>query len=302
MQLPGLIPPPKMFSNYPWLGLGQGNFLISSAVVPFSGSEWMAQSGGENAHNYFLQTLAEVGIVGAICYALVFVWPFCKSKERRVVVPAAVAIFGLCLGNLYSHSFIIRENLLLLCVFMALAYSYIGSMPRARSPAKLESVRARVSLKVGVFGTLATLAIAVFAIQEVAGSFDRLPFQQASTCNRVAPIRGDGWTTGQVTIPLVSQQKGLKIWADTEGIPTEHAVRQVSLSLRNAAGVSLFEQQYYFDKNKLIIDLQIPESLLLTNEALTVSLKADRCYTPSNASTSDDNSRLGIHIKAIERY
>jgi hypothetical protein len=100
----------------------------------------------------------------------------------------------------------------------------------------------------------------------------------------------------------VAQQKGLKIWADTEGIPAEHAVRQVSLSLRNTAGVSLFEQQYYVDKNKLIIDLQIAGPLLLTNEPLTVSLKVDRCYTPSNVSTSEDNSRLGIHIKAIERY
>jgi O-antigen ligase len=292
----------RMFSYYPWLGLGQGNFLISSAVVPFSQSEWMAQSGGENAHNYFLQTLAEVGIVGAICYALVFVWPLFQTKERRALVPAAVAIFGLCLGNLYSHSFIIRENLLLLCVFMALAYSYIGSIPQAGSLAKPEGARARVSLKVGVLVTPIILAIAVFAIREVASSFDRLPFQRASNCNRVTPIRGDGWTTGQVTIPLVLQQKGLKILGDTQSIPIQYATQQVSLSLRNAAGISLFGQQYYIDKNKLTIDLQIPAPLLATNGLLTVSLTVDRCYTPRNVSASEDTSRLGIHITAIERY
>jgi O-antigen ligase len=292
----------RMFSSYPLLGLGQGNFLLSSAVVPFSGSVWMAQSGGENAHNYFLQTLAEVGVVGATCYVLVFVWPLCQTKERKALVPAAVAIFGLCLGNLYSHSFIIRENLLLLCVLLGLAYSYADPTPLAGSQTEAETARPRVPIKVSLLIALIILVAAVFAVREIAGSFDRIPFQRASTCNRLAPIRGDGWTTGQVTIPLTSQQKGLKISADIEGVPEEHATRQVSLSLRNVAGVSLLEHKYYFDKNKLTIDFKIPESLLLSNEPLTVSLPMDRCYTPSNVIASEDNSRLGIHIKAIERY
>jgi O-antigen ligase len=292
----------RMFANYPLLGLGQGNFLVSSAVVPFSGSIWMAQSGGENAHNYFLQTLADVGVIGAICYILVLVWPLCHTKERKALLPAVVAIVGLFLGNLYSHSFIIRDNLLLLCVFIGLAYSYADSIALTTGKIDLKSTRGRVSRKMAVLMTIIVLLTIGLAMREVVGSFDRLPFHHASACNRIAPIRGDGWTTGQVTIPLVAQQKGLKIWADTEGIPAEHAVRQVSLSLRNTAGVSLFEQQYYVDKNKLIIDFQIVGPLLLTNEPLTVSLKVDRCYTPSNVSTSEDNSRLGIHIKAIERY
>lgn len=292
----------QMFANYPLLGLGQGNFLLSSAVVPFSGSVWMAQSGGENAHNYFLQTLADVGAVGAICYVLIFAWPLCRTTERKALVPAAVAIVGLCLGNLYSHSFIIRDNLLLLCVFMGLAYSYVAPLSLAAGKANSKAARGKISIKLGVLIALIILVTIVFAIREVAGSFDRLPFQQAGTCNRMAPIRGDGWTTGQVTIPLAAQQKGLKIWADIEGIPAEYAVRQVSLALLNGVGVTVFEQQFHFDSQKLMIDLQIPEALWVINQALTVSLKMDRCYTPGNVILSEDNSRLGLHIQAIERY
>jgi O-antigen ligase len=292
----------QMFAHYPLLGLGQGNFLLSSAVVPFSGSVWMAQSGGENAHNYFLQTLADVGVVGAICYVLVFVWPLCQTKERKALVPAAVAIFGLCLGNLYSHSFIIRDNLLLLCVFMGLTYSYVDPISLAVNKANSEAARGKAAFELGVLSALTILVTITFAMREVVGSFDRLPFQQASTCNRHAPIRGDGWTTGQVTIPLAAQQKGLKIWADTQGIPTQSAVRQVSLVLLDTGGIKVFEQQYHLDSNKLTIDLQIPESLFAMNKPLTVSLKMDRCYTPSNVTVSEDMSRLGIHIERIERY
>jgi O-antigen ligase len=292
----------RMFANYPLLGLGQGNFLMSSAVVPFSGSVWMAQSGGENAHNYFLQTLADVGVIGAFCYMLVFVWPLCHTKERKALLPAVVAIVGLCLGNLYSHSFIIRDNLLLLCVFVGLVYSYADSTALTAGKIDPKFARGRVSRKMAVPITLIILLTTGLAIREVVCSFDRLPFYQASTCNRLAPIRGDGWTIGQVTIPLVAQQKGLKIWADTQGIPTQYATRQVNLILQNKMGTKIFEQQYHLDNKKLMIDLQIPESLLSTNEPMTVLLKMDRCYTPSNVTVSEDNSRLGIHITAIERY
>ena len=292
----------QMFAHYPWLGLGQGNFLLSSAVVPFSGSVWMAQSGGENAHNYFLQTLADVGLVGALCYVLVFIWPFFQTKERKALVPAAVAIVGLCLGNLYSHSFIIRDNLLLLCVFMGLAFSYADPISWGARKGNSEAARGNVSIKMGALIALIILVTIGFAMREVAGSFDRLPFQQASNCNRPAPIRGDGWTTGQVTLPLIAQQKGLKIWADTLGIPAQYAVRQVNLTLQNAAGITVFERQYDLDSNKLTIDLYIPDTLSAANQPLTASLKMDRCYTPSNAIPSEDNSRLGLHIKAIERY
>jgi hypothetical protein len=260
----------------------------------------MAQSGGENAHNYFLQTLADVGVIGAICYTLVFVWPFCRTKERKALAPAVVAIIALFLGNLYSHSFIIRDNLLLLCVFIGLAYSYVDSIALNAGKVVPNPARSSVSRK-AVLIALIILLITGLAIREVVGSFDRLPFHQASTCNRVAPIRGDGWTTGQVTIPLVSQQRGLKIWGDTQGIPTQYATRQVNLILQNKMGTKIFEQQYHLDKKKLMIDLQIPESLLSTNEPMTVLLKMDRCYTPSNVTVSEDNSRLGIHITAIER-
>lgn len=170
----------RMFSSYPLMGLGQGNFLLSSAVVPFSHSVWMSQSGGENAHNYFLQILADVGIVGAGCYLLVLLWPLCRTKNLRALIPAAVAILGLCLGNLYSHSFIIRDNLLLLCAFMALGYSYAYPRPVASGNVDFHATRCKLSGKIIVLIIAIVMSLIPFAFLEVATSFDRLPFQQSS--------------------------------------------------------------------------------------------------------------------------
>jgi hypothetical protein len=89
-----------------------------------------------------------------------------------------VAILGLCLGNLYSHSFIIRDNLLLLCVFMALAYSH--AYPQSIAFASPPVARCKLSGKVVVLIALIIVLTIPYAITEVASSFNRLPFQRAT--------------------------------------------------------------------------------------------------------------------------
>jgi hypothetical protein len=113
-----------MFSQYPWFGVGNGEFFRLSSVFEFSNSPSMVRAGGENAHNYFLQTLTEVGIVGTLSFITVFLWPFFNVKKRVVLFPVTYGIFSLFLGNLYSHSFLLRENLMLLSIFVGLLYSY----------------------------------------------------------------------------------------------------------------------------------------------------------------------------------
>ena len=103
-----------MFEAFPWMGVGQGNFFRLSTILELTHSTWLAERPGNNAHNYFLQTLAETGVIGVGSFILVFVWPLFNVSDRKKLVPAIMLILSVFLGNIYSHSLLIRENLYLL--------------------------------------------------------------------------------------------------------------------------------------------------------------------------------------------
>jgi len=72
----------NMFSAYPLMGVGEGEFYRLSSNISFARSEFLQLNRGENAHNYFLQVLAENGLVGILVFAIVFIVPYlaCKNK------------------------------------------------------------------------------------------------------------------------------------------------------------------------------------------------------------------------------
>jgi O-antigen ligase len=45
----------NMFSAYPLMGVGEGEFYRLSSNISFARSEFLQLNRGENAHNYFLQ-------------------------------------------------------------------------------------------------------------------------------------------------------------------------------------------------------------------------------------------------------
>lgn len=118
----------RMFLDFPWFGAGQGNFLRTAADPTLNYSSTLVSWGGDNAHNYFLQVLAELGVVGCLSFVVLFAWPliFCKNIS---IVPAGMLISSIFLGNIYSHSLIVRENLFVLAIVTALIYSKM-KLPR----------------------------------------------------------------------------------------------------------------------------------------------------------------------------
>ncbi len=112
----------RMFADFPWFGIGQGNFIRVSADPILKYSPLILTWGGENAHNYFLQTLAELGVIGVLSFILLFVWPLIFTKTIYIA-PACMIITSIFLGNIYSHSLIVRENLFVLGIVIALTYS-----------------------------------------------------------------------------------------------------------------------------------------------------------------------------------
>ena len=114
-----------IFVKYPLFGVGQGNFLSRSFDYELTQSTYLVAYQGDNAHNYFLQTLAETGLVGALTFAAVLSRPYFNTKQKNSLFPATIAIYSIFLGNLFSHSLLVRPNLIWLAVFIALLYSYM---------------------------------------------------------------------------------------------------------------------------------------------------------------------------------
>ena len=120
-----------MFSENPVFGVGQGNFFRLSSNIDISHSIYMVQKGGENAHNYFLQTLAETGLVGVSAFIFAISWPFFRVDQFSKIAVPALALFSIALGNFFSHPLLIRPNLILFAVLLALMYaSIINEAPK----------------------------------------------------------------------------------------------------------------------------------------------------------------------------
>jgi O-antigen ligase len=116
-----------MFSDYPFFGIGQGNFFRLSSNIDLSHSLYLAQSGGDNAHNYFLQTLAEAGLVGALAFALAIGWPFYRVDQFSKIAAPALVLLSIALGNAFSHPLLVRPNLILFAVVLALMYASVDT-------------------------------------------------------------------------------------------------------------------------------------------------------------------------------
>jgi len=126
-----------MFSDSPIFGVGQGNFFRLSSNIDISHSLYMAQKGGDNAHNYFLQTLAETGLVGASAFVLAIVWPFYHVDRFAKIAAPTLALLTIALGNVFSHPLLVRPNLILFAVFLAMLYASIDTNTSRSTPSRI---------------------------------------------------------------------------------------------------------------------------------------------------------------------
>ena len=170
----------RMGESFPMFGIGLGNFFRLSSIVDFSGSPYMLSQGGENAHNYFLQTFAEVGLVGLFCFILIFLVPFHHCRLRKYLTPALVAITAIFAGNIYSHSLLIRENLLLLSAFLCLLIVN-SSHQSLCSTDNSVPYKGTKTIKKLLLAVISSLVLFLSTI-EVVTSFRRYPFDLRSSC------------------------------------------------------------------------------------------------------------------------
>jgi O-antigen ligase len=289
----------RMFALFPFAGLGQAEFYRQSANPELSQSFFLSiEQNGENAHNYFLQTLVENGVLGFAVFALMLAYPVLKVTDRRLLVPALAALGAIFCGNMFSHSLLVRENLLLAACFVALLYSFVPAVAEDATNHRAKLNWFDFLQKRYVVIGITCISIA-FVIKEGLQSKGNFPFNQDLQCFKERPLYRDGWTSGRYNIDMPVGSTGLTIKLAT----TQPDALQRPLT---ATINVLFDQRPLMQREFVLnktgpqeLALDLPTGTAATPDDYRIELKVSRCFVPRNFGMNEDSRRLGVRIDAI---
>jgi len=295
-----------MFWQFPLAGLGQGNFYHLSSIGFFSKSQYLILNGGENAHNYFLQTLTETGLVGAILLIGALVYPYQNVAKRSALLPAGMALGSLFLGNLFSHSFLVRENLMLGAVFLGLTYCQSTANRIDGSSSLMAS---KLSGKIITF-ILFSVGLAYF--YEIEKSFGNPPFTAGFYCYQKMPLTADGWTKGVFEAPIPRGSKGVELILEIPQFKKgEHPI-YLSLELRHVRrnqygyndtinSITKVVSMNKKNDNSIVIAFSDQDALNMSDN-VELEGRLSGCYSPRNLGDSVDSRLLGMQVKSIKAF
>jgi hypothetical protein len=295
----------RMFEEFPLMGLGQGTFYRMSGTLEFSGSKFLAAINGENAHNYFLQILAETGLIGFITLAAVIITPIVRARFSRCLLPVGTMLIAFSLGNIFAHSLLIRENFFLFAACVALLYvqaqrsidvrltenanQYIESLRRWHlNPQNLK----RVTLILG-------LVMAALVIREAYTSFGRFPYLYGERCYAPTVFKTGDWTSGKFILDVPAEAKSVELKIRE----TQPAFDREPLFL----SVTVQQSEVAVAQKTLRYDLSInsPQNIVVpfdsfgTNIPKQLVFITSRCFTPKNLGVNSDPRRLGIVVESV---
>ena len=289
----------SLFMLFPLFGLGQGEFYRQSASFDLTQSFFLSiQQNGENAHNYFLQTLVENGVLGFAVFSLLVFYPIIKITNRRTLIPAGVAMLSIFAGNLFSHSLLIRENLLIAAAFLALMYTYllveqetyvsndaatvtkIG--PRHALTQTLANWLAKSKPACASIYVLGALALGGLLAREVYQSLHSEVFKLDLQCSKFRQLEPDGWTSGLYVVAVPKGSQGVRI----KLISTQPDVRlrplPATLTFVDHNYKTILKQELSLAKNEpQTLELVLPEGSK-TGRDYRVELKLGHCFIPRN--------------------
>jgi hypothetical protein len=296
-----------MFSEFPILGLGQGGFFRQSADIEFSKSFMLSRWGGENAHNYFLQVLVENGLVGILVFSIAIIAPFFLINRKKLLIPASLGLITLFLGNIFAHSFLVRENLILGSIFLALMYACALATPKLHSHDWGAPVT--VSAKNNLLIAALVTALIVAGSIEAYRSFYRFPYQIGQRCFIAKPLFADGWSSGILEIPLPANTHGLRVHIASVGRPDLHR-----RPLQARMDIAYYER-YSHDHPPLatvfhewrspaqgIMEILIQDNSKLANGNGKAVLRLSNCFNPRDYGLSRDSRNLGVLIDRVEIF
>ena len=301
----------KFFSLYPILGLGQSEFYRQSADHSLTNSYYLSiNQNGENAHNYFLQTLAENGLIGIAIFALVIFYPLYRIVNKRLLIPAGVALGAIFLGNIFAHSMLVRENLFIAACLIGLMYAYVKSEKYSAVTADFQSSHTEHKYSASSFKVKLIknpLLIAVFSIllvisafREIYTSFRSVPFLKDVQCFKERPLDADGWTSGVFKIAIPQGAKGVTIKIKGTQPYVSKRPLAASLNILDAESNLAQSSRIVFDRDgPYQVSINFDEDTIANEEKHLAELRLDRCFIPRNFNINSDGRRLGIQIESI---
>jgi O-antigen ligase len=294
-----------MFSAFPWMGIGQGEFYRQSSNEGFSHSFLLGAWGGENAHNYFLQTLAETGLIGVAVFSFALLAPLFLSPKKSDFRVGLIALGSLFLGNLYSHAFLVRENLLLGALFLALLYSYIPSVSLSSGRSQIRPPKSPISNKAILCLIISIGCITSFGVYEVYKSFGKEPFRFGSECFVNRPLTKDSWTSGlfMVRMPKGSSEVVVSLEPIRSDISAERPLRYgAEIVNRRIETISSVKGEWN-SSNKVELRIARPlDSADTSPREDSFILSLGGCFIPRNLGVSLDDRLLGVRILSISHY
>jgi O-antigen ligase len=293
----------RMWSHFPLLGIGQGNLYRVSPIYEFSGSALMARLGGENAHNYFLQTLAEIGLVGLTCYVLFLVFPLLKLKSINKLSATYIAIFALFLGNIYSHSLIIRENYYLLMVLIGSLYAYLNNSVFAQR--NVEINLSRLSHKfITTIGVCTLLTICIFFIvREITTAYDVAPYSYGRECYRETAPNVSGWNGGRYSVELPPHSHGVILTLHHESENQEINKLSIRFDLFDKYKNSIADNfNFYRTDKKIILNIAMKDGGVVGQEGGFATLSLLNCLNKDNYSQRNNARKNELKIADIQIF
>ena len=303
----------RMAMLFPFAGLGQAEFFRQSANHEVTNSYFLSiQQNGENAHNYFLQTLVENGLLGFVAFVCLIAYPIIKTTNKRVLIPTLVMLVAVMGGNLFSHSLLVRENLLLAFCFVALIYAWAEAeaglaQPQLGSPSSLGANDLNASLinRLGLWLSqpkvfigcvvIASLLIAKETYQSLTGKVFNVDVQ----CQQTRKLERDGWTAGRYVLDMPVGAQGVSLNLATTQPDAAQRPLPASLTIWFDRRL-LLQQDFVLSKTgPQTLDINLPDNVFATPDDYQVELRVQRCFVPRNFGMSADARRLGVRIDSV---
>lgn len=309
-----------LFILFPIFGLGQSEFYRQSANFDLTQSFFLSiQQNGENAHNYFLQTLVENGLVGFVAFLILVFYPIIKVQDKRVLIPAGVAMLAVFAGNLFSHSLLVRENLLIAAAFLALMYalmqaeqeqrtgrsgaSKLASSVSAATPALNKHLMLLMPQSKVVKMTLLTATVVILGglfIKEVYQSLRADVFASDLQCSKFRRLDPDGWTSGLYVVAMPKGSQGVRLSLISTQPDVSLRPLRGTLTLVDHTYAMVLKQDLSLNKNEpQELKLMLPDGVV-SGRDYRVELKLDRCFIPRNIGMNGDGRRLGVRIGSVD--
>ncbi|NDY83501.1 O-antigen ligase family protein [Orrella sp. NBD-18] len=284
----------RMFAEFPLMGLGQGDFYRLSSIPDFSHSYFLTQTlNGENSHNYFIQILAENGLIGFSLFCLLIFYPITIIKNKAQIIPAFIGLCSIFLGNIYSHSLLVRENLILCAFLVSLMYAWQETTENTTTNTNSKNK----VIKFVIFLTTICCFL-YFAYKEVRESFKTFPFTEDYQCVKERSLTPDGWTSGLFKFNVEKDTSTIVI--NIKAAQPNPNLMILSQIVHPSLGVISSVKTQLSGNDKNIITINLPADHQITDHQYQAILILQRCYIPKNWGISNDSRRLGIQIESIK--